>query len=109
MPLSAITSADPVHRAIREFDAIGREAFLAKYGFGPSTRYLVDVGGRLYDSKALLGAAHQWASPEGRPPGPEDFSGGANHAVRVPRASGLSSGGWATAGAIRISPRRRTC
>ncbi|MGO9958055.1 MAG: MrcB family domain-containing protein [Solirubrobacteraceae bacterium] len=62
--------------AISEFDEIGRDAFLSKYGFGPSREYVIVVNGRQYDSKAILGAAyaHQFAGAE--PLGPQDFSGG---------------------------------
>jgi 5-methylcytosine-specific restriction protein A len=44
--------------AIAEFDAIGRDEFLKKYGFGRSRGYFVTYQGRPYDSKAIAGAAH---------------------------------------------------
>ena len=46
--------------AMRECDAIGRAAFLKKYGFGKSKDYMVfdSETGALYDSKALAGVAH---------------------------------------------------
>lgn len=34
MPHSKLTSREAVLKAIQEFDRLGREAFLAKYGFG---------------------------------------------------------------------------
>jgi hypothetical protein len=83
VPLSAISSAAPIRRAIAEFDAIGRDAFLAKYGFGRSSGYMVEVDGRLYDSKPLLGAAHQWASPDGLPLPHHAFDGGMSQSVKV--------------------------
>ena len=73
---SDVTSRHAVLAAIGEFDQIGREAFLAKYGFGPSREYVVVWNGKDYDSKALLGAAysHQFDGTERLRS--EDFSGG---------------------------------
>ena len=34
MPISALTSREAVLAALDEFDHLGREAFLRKYGFG---------------------------------------------------------------------------
>lgn len=66
-----------VLRAMEEFDRLGREEFLARYGFGPAREYFVVEGGRRYDSKALVGAAHQFTS-DARALSPSEFSGGAN-------------------------------
>jgi hypothetical protein len=57
MRASALTSRDAVLRAIAEHDEIGRDAFLAKYGFGRSYRYALVHNGSKYDSKAIGGAA----------------------------------------------------
>ena len=43
--------------AIAEFDRIGREGVLSKYGFGLSRDYVVVLHGKQCDSKALVGAA----------------------------------------------------
>ena len=59
-----------------EFDQIGRDAFLEKYGFGPARDYMVVEDGREYDSKALLGAAYRHQFTGGEPLTSEDFSGG---------------------------------
>jgi 5-methylcytosine-specific restriction protein B len=75
MGLSDI-SADAVLKAIAEYDRVGRETFLAKYGSGPSRRYLLRHEGRLYDSKAILGAAHGHQFPDQGPLRSADFSGG---------------------------------
>lgn len=90
MPLRTITDPAHVRRAAREYDRLGRDAFLARYGFGRSTEYLVEVDGRLYDSKALLGAAHQWASPDRRPLPHSAFSGGCTAAVRFLEGLGFA-------------------
>lgn len=66
---------DSVNKAIAEYDVIGREAFLAKYGFGQSRSYLVRVNGNLYDSKAIAGAAHGYL-PGLEPLQANQFSGG---------------------------------
>src|ERR1700758_4103423 len=73
---SDVTSRDAVLAAMAEFDQIGQDAFLDKYGFGPSREYVVVENGREYDSKALLGAAyhHQFNGAERL--SSEDFSGG---------------------------------
>ncbi|MEV6448778.1 YDG/SRA domain-containing protein [Amycolatopsis sp. NPDC051716] len=63
-----------VLKAIAEFDDLGRDAFLDKYGFGPSRRYVVFYRGKQYDSKALLGAAHGFATGQALTAG--EFSGG---------------------------------
>ena len=47
-----------VEAALAEAEAIGREAFLAKYGFGPARSYFIEWNGEHYDSKAIAGAAH---------------------------------------------------
>lgn len=64
--------------ALREFDSVGRTAFLAKYGFGKSREYMLrdPATGNLYDSKAIVGAAYGYAFPENRPLRAENFSGG---------------------------------
>jgi hypothetical protein len=45
-------------RATQEYDRLGREAFLDKYGFGQARSYLLVHNGKTYDSKAIVGAAH---------------------------------------------------
>lgn len=60
--------------AVREYDDLGRQEFLRKYGFGPAQNYALIVDGRSYDSKAILGAAYGYAT--GRHRSSSDFSGG---------------------------------
>lgn len=74
MTLIDLTAA-AVESALEEFDQIGREAFLAKYGFGPSRTYFLDHNGKQYDSKAIAGAAHGYLSGHA-PLEPSEFSGG---------------------------------
>jgi hypothetical protein len=63
-------------QAVEEHDRLGRDAFLAQYGFHPARRYYLIVDGRRYDSKAIVGVAHGYAVPEQGPLRSEDFSGG---------------------------------
>lgn len=49
-------------RAMDEYDRIGQEAFLDKYGFHPAKRFMVVRDGRRYDSKAIFGAAWGYQS-----------------------------------------------
>jgi hypothetical protein len=75
MALADITAAG-VRRALAEFDELGRDAFLAKYGFKKARGYFLADGGNLYDSKAIAGAAHGLSGPERAPLLPGGFSGG---------------------------------
>ncbi len=67
---------DGVQSALNEYDQLGREAFLDKYGFGKARGYFVTRDGRRYDAKAICGAAHGYDHPTEGPLHPGDFSGG---------------------------------
>lgn len=57
MKLKDVTRKN-ILRAIIEYDSIGRDAFLAKYGFKPGRRFFIQMkSGLRYDSKAIIGAA----------------------------------------------------
>ncbi|MCW4386331.1 hypothetical protein OH146_11160 [Salinibacterium sp. SYSU T00001] len=76
---AALTERNAVDDAIAEFDRLGRDAFLEKYGFGEAKEYfLVTERGR-YDSKAIFGAAYE--RQHGTRLGPSDFNGGKNGAA----------------------------
>jgi 5-methylcytosine-specific restriction enzyme A len=60
--------------AISEFDRLGRDPFLRSTGFGRAKAYYLAHDGRLYDSKAIAGYAHDVST--GTPLGPGDFTGG---------------------------------
>ena len=75
MALSDVT-ARGVERAMVEFDRLGREAFLARFGFGQARGYFLIRGGRRYDSKAVVGAAHGYDRPDLGALRPQDFTGG---------------------------------
>lgn len=74
MALSDLTT-EAVEQAIQQFDQMGREAFLAHYGFKPARAYFVRQHGTDYDSKAIAGAAHGFLLGE-KPLRAADFSGG---------------------------------
>jgi len=76
MALADLTESAAVLRAIEEFDALGRQGFLDKYGFGPSREYFLRHDGSLYDSKAIVGAAYGYQHPAEGPLKPSVFSGG---------------------------------
>lgn len=76
MQLSALSERSAVLAAIAEFDTLGREAFLAKYGYGPSRSYFIVYAGRRYDSKAIAGVAVGKQFPKANPLSAADFSGG---------------------------------
>jgi hypothetical protein len=63
---------------MNEFDRIGRDKFLRKYGFGPSRAYFLRRDGKYYDSKAIVGAAYGYQYPQKGQLRAEDFSGGEN-------------------------------
>ncbi|WP_197319170.1 YDG/SRA domain-containing protein [Saccharomonospora sp. NB11] len=73
MSLREVT-AEAILKAIARFDELGRDDFLAEYRYGPSRRYVIRHNGRDYDSKAIVGAAHEYVS--GRPLKATEFSGG---------------------------------
>ncbi|PKN81929.1 MAG: hypothetical protein CVU47_04960 [Chloroflexi bacterium HGW-Chloroflexi-9] len=62
MVLDEVTR-ESVLRAIEEFKRIGRDSFLAKYGYRKSYLYQIEFEGDEFDSKAILGAAHRIQFP----------------------------------------------
>ncbi len=76
LTLADLTSREAVIEAVREYDELGRDAFLKKYGFGPSKRYYIEVNGQRYESKAIAGVAFGKQHPEQGFLSHNDFSGG---------------------------------
>jgi hypothetical protein len=74
--LTDLTSPAAVDAARDEFDLLGRDAFLKKYGFGPVRSYFDTRNGKRYDSKAIVGAAVGFEHPERGPLRSTEFSGG---------------------------------
>lgn len=80
--------AEHVNAAIEEYDALGGDAFLRRYGFGHSQDYLLWQQGQSYDSKAILGVALGHA--EGRPVTRSRFNGGVSGDAQVLTDLGFS-------------------
>jgi 5-methylcytosine-specific restriction enzyme A len=87
MTLAQVTR-ESILSAVAEFDAAGRDAFLDRYGFEPARAYVLVHDGREYDSKAIFGAAHGYAT--GEPLSASDFSGGAASVGRRLTALGFT-------------------
>src|SRR5215472_7224866 len=75
-----VTHAD-VLRAMKEYDRVGPERFLAEHGFGRSRSYELVWNNRRYPHKAILGTAYELAT--GQRLGSADFEGGKAGAVKV--------------------------
>lgn len=56
--LSGLTDPDAVLQAIQEFDSLGEQTFLERYGFKDARGYWLKHQGKLYPSKAIVGAAY---------------------------------------------------
>ena len=54
-----------IEATLDEFDSIGREAFLTKYGYSTATTYVLRRNGRFYDPKAVVGVANRF-TPDGQ-------------------------------------------
>ena len=76
MSLSDLSSRQAILAAIAEYDQLGRDRFLDKYGFGKARQYFLEHDGNRYDSKAIVGAAHGFQFPAAGPLASTEFSGG---------------------------------
>lgn len=59
-----------------EYDSLGRDEFLRKYGYGRALRYFVRDGDARYDSKAIYGVAYGYEHPYRGPLTNDAFTGG---------------------------------
>ena len=73
-------SREAVLRAITEFDALGREGFLARYGYRRSRHLEIVHEGRRYDMKAVWAAAQ--VEPGTSPPVPMPKPNNSRHIVK---------------------------
>src|SRR5262245_18231794 len=76
MALHDMKNPQSILQAVEEFDRLGREGFLRKYGFGPAREYVLVNEGKQYDSKDIMGAAHGYEYPAKGPLRANQFSGG---------------------------------
>jgi hypothetical protein len=74
--LRELTSRTAVLQAIAQCDRLGRDQFLARYGFGRARSYYLRHEGRNYDSKAIAGVAFGFQHPDRGPLEAGHFSGG---------------------------------
>jgi hypothetical protein len=81
MSLADLSDPTAVERATEEFDQLGRDAFLRKYGFGRSRDYELVHDGKRYDVKAIVGAAHGYEFPQVGPLSSAEFGSGARSTV----------------------------
>jgi hypothetical protein len=79
----AAVTRQHVLAAIHEYDEVGQDAFLDRYGFAPSREYVLRYANHSYDSKAVLGAALGHAT--GTAATPEEFSDARSGAAKVLR------------------------
>jgi hypothetical protein len=76
LALSDLSERNAVLQAIAEYDELGRDAFLARYGYGPARSFFLVHNGKRYDSKALAGVAVGKQFPASGPLTASEFSGG---------------------------------
>jgi hypothetical protein len=65
-----------VLQAMVEFDDLGRDTFLTRYGYAPARSYFVVHDGKRYDSKAIAGVAVGKQFQASGPLAASEFSGG---------------------------------
>jgi hypothetical protein len=76
LSLSLLTDPSAVLAAIAEFDELGRDPFLKKYGFGRADRFFLEHNDQQYDAKAIAGVAVGKQHPDRGPLKAAEFSGG---------------------------------
>ncbi|WP_412076735.1 HNH endonuclease [Streptomyces xanthophaeus] len=74
-----LISRDDILKTLAEYDALGRDTFLGRYGYREASTYLLVHEGKEYDSKAVAGVAHK--HQHGEPLTPKQFNGGLSQAV----------------------------
>ncbi len=87
MALGDITR-EAVLAAVAEYEELGQDEFLGKYGFDHARLYVLVYEGKPYDSKAIVGAAHGFL-PGQRPLTARQFSGGEATVGRLLRQRGF--------------------
>jgi ribosomal protein L32 len=95
MPPFQAVRPEHVLLALEEFDRIGADEFLSRYGFDPSGQLELVHNSSSYDSLAVLGVAHLRATGELAPT--QDFAGGPESAAEVLRGLGFAVDGDAPA------------
>lgn len=91
MSVARLTDPEAIRAAMDEFDELGRDSFLEKYGYGQAKRYFAWRDGKLYDSKALAGVSFGFQHPEEGPMRNSEFSGGESSVIRRLRELGFDT------------------
>ncbi len=94
MPPFQAVRPEHVLLALEEFDRIGADEFLSRYGFDRNGAFELVHNSSSYDSLAVLGVAHLRATGELAPT--EDFAGGPESAAVVLRGLGFAVDGDGT-------------
>src|SRR3954452_9107141 len=84
-PMVAWTAVSRQHvlAAIHEYDEVGQDEFLGRYGFAPSKDFVLRHANNSYDSKAVVGAALGYAT--GTAGTSEEMTGGKTGATKTLR------------------------
>ena len=85
-PLQSISRKD-VTRSIAEYKRLGQGTFLSTHGFDRAHEYVLVHEGHSYDSVAIVGVAHRYASGQGAEG--SEFAGGEEDAATVLRDLGF--------------------
>lgn len=88
MPRGELTR-EAVLKAIEEFDSLGRDSFLDRYGFNGAREYFLVHQGKTYDSKAIAAVANKWALGGGGALTALELSGGRTDAAKRLEALGF--------------------
>ena len=83
MQINHIHDRMPIIEAMREFDDLGQEKFLEKYGFRPAREFCLKYQGKQYHSKAIVGVAYKYIPGSAGPLKPREFSGGRETVQRL--------------------------
>lgn len=86
----SLTSRDAVLRAMAEYDGLGREEFLERYGFGHAKQWKIVHEGREYDQKAIYGVAWGFEHPDVGPLQTDDLTGGETSTIPQLRKLGFA-------------------
>lgn len=76
MGIGKLTESSAVVAAIKEFDKLGRDAFLKNYGYGKATTYYLRYQGKHYDPEAIAGVAYGYQYTDEGPLSNKQLSGG---------------------------------
>jgi hypothetical protein len=76
MNFNDINFPQSILAAVKECEDLGIDNFLKMHGYKPSKNYFLELKGKLYPSKAIVGVAYGYEFPDKGPLKASDFSGG---------------------------------